>query len=106
MLSYRFHPAAAEELLEAGEYIKADDPEEGDLFKQDFAKALDWACSQPLIFRCFDGDFRKVRAGKFRYSLVFRVWEDEIQILAVAHMSQRPGYWKERAQNWPQSPLS
>jgi len=99
MLDYRFHPKAESELLEAGAYIKSDDPKEGDLFKQAFAQALEWACSEPLIFRCFEDDFRKVKVGKFRYSLIFRVRGDEIQILGIAHMSRRPGYWKKRADN-------
>ena len=102
MLKYRFHPAAESELLEAGDFIKSDAPNEGALFKQAFGDALDWTRSQPLVFRCFEDDFRKTRVGKFRYSLVFRIRGDEIQILAVAHMSLRPGYWKKRASNWPQ----
>ncbi len=101
MLKYRFHPGAESELLEAADFIKSDDSKEGGLFNQSFEHALDWTRSQPLIFRCFEDDFRKTRIGKFRYSLVFRVRGDEIQILAVAHMSRRPGYWKKRASNWP-----
>jgi hypothetical protein len=45
-------------------------------------------------------DFRKVKVGKFRYSLVFRIRGDEVQILAMAHMSRKPGYWKDRAKDW------
>ena len=100
MLVSRFHPDAREELLEAGLYIKNDDPEEGDLFKLAFAESIDWACSQPLIFRCFEDDFRKVKVGKFRYSLIFRIRGNQVQVLAVAHMSRKPGYWKERVKNW------
>ncbi len=48
----------------------------------------------------FDGEARKVELGKFRYSLVFRVRGDEIQALAVIHISRKPGYWKNRLQNW------
>ncbi len=100
MLRYRFHPAAEEELLGAKGYIKSYDFEQGELFEQAFGNALNWARSQPLIFRCFEGEFRKAKVGKFRYSLVFRLRGDEIQILAVAHMSRKPGYWKRRIQGW------
>ena len=98
MLASRFHPDAREELLEAGQYILNDDAEEGLLFKLAFAQSLDWACSQPLTFRCFEDDFRKVKVGKFRYSLIFRIRGDEVQVLAVAHMSRNPRYWKDRAE--------
>jgi toxin ParE1/3/4 len=99
MLRYRFHPAAEEELLKAKSYIKSDDFEQGEIFEQAFTNALNWARIQPLIFRCFEGEFRKAKVGKFRYSLVFRLRGDEIQILAVAHMSRKPSYWKDRLQN-------
>jgi toxin ParE1/3/4 len=33
---------------------------------------------------------------RFPYWLVYMVSEDEIRVLAVAHHSRRPGYWKER----------
>lgn len=97
MLDFRFHPEAREALLQAGRYIKSDDPKQGELFKRAFGLSLDWARSQPLIFRCFEEDFRKMTVGKFRYSLIFRIRGDEIQILAIAHMSRKPGYWKDRA---------
>ena len=101
MLRSRFHPAAEEELLEAGRYIKADDVVQGKMFEKAFEEALDWACSEALIFRCFERDFRKLKVGKFRYLLIFRIRGDEVQVLAVAHTSRKPGYWKERARNWP-----
>ena len=102
MLPFRLHPEADAEAIDAAEYIKEDAPREAERFKQAVGKALDWACSQPLIFRCFEDDFRKLKVGKFSYSLVFRIRRDEIQILAVAHMSRKPGYWKERAKERPQ----
>jgi len=77
MLRSRFHPFAEEELLESGRYINADDAEQGKLFKQDFAEALDWACSEPFMFRYFEKDFRKLKVGKFRYLLIFRIRGDE-----------------------------
>lgn len=101
MLGYRFHPAARKELLEAGGFILQDDPVQGAAFKAASAAAMHLIRSEPLIFRCFEDDFRKVRVGKFRYSMIFRIRKDEVQILAVAHMSRRPGYWKIRATDWP-----
>lgn len=33
---------------------------------------------------------------RFPYLLVYRVSDDRVQVLAVAHVSRRPGYWKNR----------
>lgn len=96
MLNYRFHPEALEEMLGAKSYIKSDDPVEGGLFEIAFSEALKWSKSEPLLFRCFEKDYRKVNVGKFRHSLVFRIRRDEIQILAVAHHSKKPSYWNNR----------
>jgi toxin ParE1/3/4 len=100
MMRFRLHPEAGEEGIEAAAYIKADDPYQGALFIAALEDALAWARKEPLVFGCFDGEFRKVKLGKFRYSLVFRLRGEEIQILAIMHTSRKPGYWKKRAQNW------
>jgi plasmid stabilization system protein ParE len=96
MLSYRLHPEAEEEALAAQEYIYNDDPQEAEKYTLAFKEALKWVQSQPLLFRCFEKDYRKAKVGKFRYSLIFRIRDIEIQILAVAHHSLKPGYWKNR----------
>lgn len=106
MLRFRIHPEADAEGLAAANHIKADDFYQGGLFAQALEEAIIWARNEPLIYRCFEGEFRKVRVGKFRYSLVFRICGDEIQVIAVMHMSRKPGYWKERQENWPSSQLS
>ena len=33
---------------------------------------------------------------RFPYLVVYRVLDDRVQILAVAHVSRRPGYWRNR----------
>jgi hypothetical protein len=33
---------------------------------------------------------------RFPYSLIYTVIGDEVRILAVAHHSRRPGYWRGR----------
>ncbi len=100
MLPIRLHPEADAEGIEAAEHINADDRREAALFKEALREALRWARSEPLIFRCFEKDFRKLRIGKFRYLLIFRLRGDEVQVLAIAHTSRKPGHWKERARSW------
>lgn len=33
---------------------------------------------------------------RFPYQLIYRVRDDDIYIVAIAHTSRRPGYWKNR----------
>lgn len=42
------------------------------------------------------GRTRSWRLTRFPYRLVYRVREDDVHIVAIAHTSRRPGYWKNR----------
>jgi len=39
---------------------------------------------------------RRCRPQNFPYGVIYRVLGDEILIVAVAHLSREPGYWKSR----------
>ena len=42
------------------------------------------------------GRTRSWRLTRFPYRLVYRVREHAVDIVAIAHTSRRPGYWKNR----------
>lgn len=39
---------------------------------------------------------RQLRVTGFPYKVVYRLRKDDIYVVAVAHTSRRPGYWKDR----------
>ena len=41
-------------------------------------------------------DTRMLPLHKFPYSLIYRLEDDTVRIIAVAHYSRRPGYWAGR----------
>lgn len=43
-----------------------------------------------------DPEVRRVLVRRFPYEIVYHVRPKEIVVVAVAHTSRRPGYWKER----------
>ena len=43
------------------------------------------------------GEFHKRIVPGFPYNIIYRVWQDYIYLVAVAHHSRRPGYWRQRA---------
>ena len=51
---------------------------------------------EPAIGTLDAGQFRKLRLGKFPYSLVYRVQGEVITVIAMAHQSREPGYWRRR----------
>ena len=41
-------------------------------------------------------DFDECPVKRFPFRIVFRVVENRILVVAVAHAKRRPGYWKDR----------
>jgi plasmid stabilization system protein ParE len=39
---------------------------------------------------------RQLRVNRFPYNVVYRVRDDDVYVVAVAHTSRRPDYWKHR----------
>ena len=48
------------------------------------------------IGRPIDGGLRRLNIGRTDYTIIYRLRDDVATILAVAHASRRPGYWRER----------
>jgi hypothetical protein len=42
------------------------------------------------------GTARRVLVRRFPYFVIYREWSDRLEIVAVAHQSRRPGYWRSR----------
>ena len=91
----RFHPAAQEELVESAQYYEAVRPGVGVRFRDAVRTALDHIIAHPEIgaprLRA-----RRVKVKGFPYDLVYRVIALDIEVLALAHRSRRPGYWRRR----------
>ncbi len=47
------------------------------------------------------GKVRLLPLDDFPYSLVYAIRSDEVVVIALAHHSRRPGYWKDRLADLP-----
>jgi plasmid stabilization system protein ParE len=61
-----------------------------------FEQAGQMLMRQPAIGTPDAGQARKLRLGKFPYSLVYRLHGEVIAVIAVAHQSRHPEYWVGR----------
>jgi toxin ParE1/3/4 len=51
----------------------------------------------PLLeYRRNPGNIRRARLKKFPLLILYQVLPGEVFVFAIAHTSQRPGYWRER----------
>ena len=96
MMAISWHSDAAEEFAEAAAYYEEQDIGLGERFIVHTESAVAKLLSAPLLPRCFDGEFRKVRLDKFPFAVIYRVGQEAIQVIALMHLSRRPGYWKKR----------
>jgi plasmid stabilization system protein ParE len=65
-----------------------------------FANAVDAALANiaagPRQFAPVDDEHWQCPLKRFPFRIVYRVLVDRILVVAIAHTSRRPGYWKDR----------
>ena len=96
MLEIEFHEHADEELKAATIFYESRQSGLGAILLQRISEGCGLLRARPLAGRVMFDDFRRILIRQFPYSLVYRLERDRIYLIAVAHLSRRPGYWKER----------
>jgi plasmid stabilization system protein ParE len=98
----RFLPAAEAELKEAIAWYNAERPGVGERFLAVVDSRMEVIGRQPerferLRIRGLHQEIRRALVLKrFPYSIIFRVDEREIVVVAIAHAKRRPRYWRHR----------
>ncbi len=93
----RYNPLARDEVIKAANYFE--DQAEGLGFR--FITAIDQAVSEiadsPLAWpRTNNGTRKRILVSPFPYTIHYRIVRHELVIIAVAHQSREPEYWKGR----------
>ncbi|MBE7438560.1 MAG: type II toxin-antitoxin system RelE/ParE family toxin [Spirochaetales bacterium] len=92
----RFHPEARAELRAATHFYRAISSAVKEHFLTEVAGAQDRMQRFPLAGESVEDEVRRQLLKRFPYSILYHAAEDRIFILAIAHQSRRPGYWKDR----------
>jgi len=92
----RFDPAARAEYVAAVERYKAESLDHGREFAEEFRAAVNAVLAFPRSYAADAEGVRKRVLRNYPYALVYRLEEDMVEVLACAHTSRRPGYWKDR----------
>lgn len=91
-----FHDLAEGELYEASASYANARPGLGDAFISEVQHAVDALAAAPLAGLEVEDGVRWWLVRRFPYSVLYRVREDHIRILAIAHQKRRPSYWRGR----------
>lgn len=96
-MNYWLHPEAHEDLREAAEFYREKaDPTLSLALLAEFERSVGLLLRHPGLGRIWRHGKRRFLMKRFRYALVYSVVGDQIRILAIAHLSRRPGYWRRR----------
>lgn len=96
MIAYSFHPEAKVEYLEAARYYEQRRAGLGAEFSLEVEAAIAQILEAPKRWPVLEQDVRRCLTHRFPYGVIYSVEGNGVLILAVMHLSRKPGYWKNR----------
>ena len=94
--SLAFHPDAREDAREAHAWYAERSTAAAEAFLDELDRAGAAIVRNPLYWGRYLFGTRFYRLKRYPYIVVYRVADERIQIIAVAHGRRRPGFWRTR----------
>jgi toxin ParE1/3/4 len=95
-LILRIHTDAAEEAEAARNWYAARSLDAARGFLVELENALEQVVAQPLAWPKYLHRTRSYLLRRYPYLVVYRLQGEKIFVVAVAHASREPGYWRKR----------
>jgi len=95
-MKFYFHKEADEELDRAVEYYEQFQQGLGLEFAEEVYATIQRIIRYPEAWSKISRNARRCLMNRFPYGIIYQVKLNAIRIIAVTHLQQRPGYWKER----------
>jgi plasmid stabilization system protein ParE len=93
---FRFHPEALSELENAADWYMERSTSAGTEFLRSVSDAIDKICEAPLRWSEHIYGTRRFVLQHFPFCIFYSDNLDGVNIVAIAHTSRKPGYWKQR----------
>jgi len=93
MTSFRILSEASEELEACVNHYNSQRTNLGTEFLAEFERAAERILKLPRAARRIGEDIRSKPIHRFPFYVLYRLLEDDITIIAVAHRRRRPRYW-------------
>lgn len=93
---FTFHPEARNELNQAVDYYENQQQKLCLEFLKETYYTIQRIIEFPEAFSKQSENTRKCITNRFPFVVIYQIKKDEIFIAAIAHLSRKPGYWKER----------
>lgn len=88
--------AAETEMFRAADRYDDERPGLGDRFLREVEHTLEGAVLAPLRWPLVDEQHRRRLVKQFPYSIFYRIVDDTVVVVAIAHHKRQPGYWRQR----------
>ena len=89
-------PEAEEEILQAVNWYYDQEHTLAADFYREFKKAEAAIESFPEFWPPLAGGYRRKPLNRYPYGLIYRLEDDLILVVALAHASRKPDYWRKR----------
>jgi len=91
-----FHAAAAREVEDAQAWYEERSMLAASALLRELSRATRRIQEAPMRYAEAGGGTRRILLEHFPFTLYYRIGEDVITVVAVAHQKRRPGYWRSR----------
>jgi plasmid stabilization system protein ParE len=92
----RFHRDAIAEFEAAVDWYRENSEQAADDFVLEVDQAIARISENPLMWEEYLHGTRRYLLHRFPYLLVYLLYDNQVQVVAIAHRRRRPGYWKSR----------
>ncbi len=90
------HPLAADEAEAAERWYRERNETAATRFRRELDRAVELIAERPEAAPPYVGNTRRFLLRRFPFVVVYRMFSERIQVVAVAHARRRPHYWLER----------
>ena len=91
----RFLAPAREELREGVRYYNGQRAGLGTEFREQVRAGVKRTCKFPMAWQPLSENTRRHLTPRFPYGIIYPVRDDEVLIVAVAHLHREPDYWQK-----------
>ena len=95
-MKFFFHPQAVKEFDEAVKYYEECQPGLGLDFAEEVYAARVRIIKYPKAWTPISKNTSRCLVNRFPYGIIFQIKSNILNIIAVANLHRRPGYWKDR----------
>lgn len=97
MLPVDYLPGARRDFDESFDWYLQRSAEAAVRFANSVDAALTVVAADPERFAVVDELHRECPVKRFPFRIVYRVVENRVLVVAIAHAKRRPGYWHDRS---------